>query len=110
MDTALDKGDTEAALALALRHAPVVVEEPDPKKRRRNSGPGQTHLRCRAKVYIAMKDWKKALPDVDRLVDRQRLSDAGMSVESPELLEALRLQAIVHDRLGLNKVAAEGAR
>jgi hypothetical protein len=106
VDAAIARGDMDAALDMALRHAPL-VEDPDPKPKRHNAGPGQTHLRCRAKVYIAMKDWKKALPDVDLLVDRQRLFDAGMSVESQELLEALALQAMVHDRLGLNKEAGE---
>ena len=45
-----------------------------------------------------------ALPDVDRLVDRQRRWDAWMSVESPDLLVALRLQAVVHERLDLDSV------
>ena len=100
VDAALAKGDIESARRIALRWAPVVEGAPNAK--RPPPGPSQVHLRCRAKVYIAMKKWKLALADVDRLVDRQRRADAGLSLESPDLLEALRLQATVHEKLGID--------
>jgi len=100
VDAALAGGDIETARRIALRWAPAIKASPGAK--RPPPGPSQVYLRCRAKVYIAMKKWKLALADVDSLVDRQRRADVGLSLESPDLLEALRLQATVHEKLGID--------
>lgn len=100
VDAALAKGDLEAARRIAFRWAPV--DKPDPEKKKRASRISQAHLRSRAKVYMAMEEWKLALADLNVVVDRQRRADAGLSQETRPLLEALRLQAIVRKELGLD--------
>ena len=43
------------------------------------------HLRARARVYMALKEWDKALADAEEVVQRQLGTDGGMSLRTDEL-------------------------
>ncbi len=103
VDEAIGSGDIEEAKRLAFKLAPLKELAPLVAKKRvkkRGDEISLPHLRSRAKVYMAMKDWKAALADVEELAARQRRSDAGLAVRSPELAEALRLRAAILHALG----------
>jgi len=87
---ALEKGDIDEAKRLALQFAP---EPPppstDPKKKNITPPPHSTeHLRARARVYLALKDYDKALADAEEVVTRQLGTDGGMSLRTKELDDA----------------------
>ena len=42
-------------------------------------------LRARARVYMALKEWDKALADAEEVVQRQLGTDGGMSLRTDEL-------------------------
>ncbi len=94
ISAALGRGDLDAArkliLSLAPPYDPAAVDDrgkklPIPK----HSLP---HLRARARVYMALKEWDKALADAEEVVARQLGTDGGMSLRTEELdaSEALR--------------------
>jgi len=87
VNAALDKGDIEEAKRLVFQFAPA--EPPvstDPKKKNVKPAPPSTeHLRARARVYLAMKEYDKALADAEEVLSRQKATDGGMSLRSKEL-------------------------
>lgn len=87
VNAALEKGDIEEAKRLAFQFAPT--EPPvstDPKKKNIKPAPPSTeHLRARARVYLAMKEYDKALADAEEVLSRQKATDGGMSLRSKEL-------------------------
>ena len=87
---AIARGDIEAAKNIAFRYAPT--EPPvstDPKKKNvKLPPPSLAHLRARAQVYLAMKDYDKALADAQEVLSLQRGIDGGMSLRSKALDEA----------------------
>jgi hypothetical protein len=87
VNAALEKGDIEEAKRLAFQFAPP--EPPvstDPKKKNIKPTPPSTeHLRARARVYLAMKEYDKALADAEEVLSRQKATDGGMSLRSKEL-------------------------
>jgi tetratricopeptide (TPR) repeat protein len=91
----LERGDIQAAkdkiLALAPPFDPNAV---DAKGRKLPKPPAHSlaHLRARAQVYMALKDYDKALADAEEVVQRQLGTDGGMSLRTDELdaSEALR--------------------
>jgi hypothetical protein len=91
---ALARGDIEAAKRLAFQFAPTEIPEPkDPKKaKKKPEPPSLAHLRSRARVYMALKDWDAALADAEGVVKTQTGTDAGMSLRTPELDEAEELR------------------
>ena len=104
VDEALKDGDLKKARRLAFRLAPP--EEPAPPnakpvKKKRRTPISFPLLRSRAKVYMAQKDWKAALADMEEFVDRKTRQDAWMSVKSDELREAIRMRAVIRKELGL---------
>lgn len=84
---ALEKGNIEEAKRLVFQFAPA--EPPvstDPKKKNVKPAPPSTeHLRARARVYLAMKEYDKALADAEEVLSRQKATDGGMSLRSKEL-------------------------
>lgn len=87
VNAALEKGDIEEAKRLVFQFAPA--EPPvstDPKKKNIKPAPPSTeHLRARARVYLAMKEYDKALADAEEVLSRQKATDGGMSLRSKEL-------------------------
>ncbi len=91
---ALDRGETHAAkdkiFALAPPFDPNAVDE----RGRKLPKPTYSlpHLRARARVYMALKDYDAALADAEEVVQRQLGTDGGMSLRTSELdvSEALR--------------------
>ncbi len=90
----LDQGEIEAAkefiFTLAPPHDPNALDangQPVKKPRYRLS-----HLRARARVYMALGEWEKALADAEEVYAKQFASDEGMSLRTDQLLsdEALR--------------------
>ena len=106
VSAALARGDVEAAkqriFALAPPFDPNAVDE----KGRKLKPPvhGLAHLRARARVYAALKEWDKALADAQEVVSRQLDKDGSMSLRTDELdaSEALR-----DEILNLSKAKAE---
>jgi hypothetical protein len=86
---AIARGDIEAAKHIAFRHAPT--EPPvstDPKKKNIKLPPtGRDHLRARAHVYLAMKEYDKALADAQEALSQERGAAGGMSLRTKALAE-----------------------
>jgi hypothetical protein len=97
VDDALKSGDLAKARRLAFALAPL--EEPvSPDKKKPAKKPKQIslpHLRSRAKVYIAMKNWKAALTDAQEVFSRLTRRDGSMSMRTDELDEAEDLRATI---------------
>ncbi len=91
---ALERGEVQAAkekiLALAPPFDPEAVDERGRKLRKPSIS--LSHLRARARVYIALKEWDKALADAEEVVARQLGTDGGMSLRTPELDESEALR------------------
>ena len=103
VDDALDRGDLEEAKRLAFTMAPLKEPIPPDQKKRRRKRPkpiSLPHLRSRAKVYMAMKDWKLALVDAEEVYLRIKRRDGFLSMRTAELDEAEKLRAAVLKVLG----------
>ncbi len=85
----LDKGDLDAAKQLIFTHAPPVDPKAVGEKGRPLRKPTYelSHLRVRARVYVAAGELAKALADADEICKRQTANDAKMAMKS-ELLES----------------------
>lgn len=91
---ALERGDLEAAKARIFSLAPpfdpaAVDARGRPLKKPQTS---LFHLIARARVYMALKEWDKALADAEEVVQRQLGTDGGMSLRTPELDAAEQLR------------------
>lgn len=90
----LERGDIQPAREKILSLVPPL--DPDAVDAKGRKLPKTTystaHLRARARVYMALKEWDKALADADEVLQRQLGTDGGMSLRTPELdaSEALR--------------------
>ena len=88
ISAALERGDTQAAkdkiLALAPPFDPNAV---DARGRKLPKPPAcsLSHLRARARVYMALKEYDAALADAEEVVQRQLGTDGGMSLRTDEL-------------------------
>lgn len=95
VNAALEKGDIEGAKkfiwALAPPFDPEAVDEKG-RKITRKPQYNLAHLRARTKVYMALKEWDKALADAEETVQLQLGTDGGMSLRTPELDEAEALR------------------
>ena len=94
ISAALERGDIEAAKARILSLAPPFDPKAVDERGRPLKKPeiGLPHLIARARVYMALKEWDKALADAEEVVQRQLGTDGGMSLRTPELDEAERLR------------------
>lgn len=97
---ALERGEIQAAkeriMALAPPYDPEAVDERGRKLRKpKYSLP---HLRARARVYMALKQWDKALADAEVVLKIQLGAAGGMSLRTDELdeSEALRDSILKH--------------
>jgi hypothetical protein len=90
----LESGDLQAAkdriFLLAPPYDPEAVDERGQKPRKPE--PNLAHLRARARVYMALKDYKAALADMEEVVSRQIGTDGGMSLRTKELDDAEKLR------------------
>ena len=103
---ALERGDIQVAkdriLALAPPFDPNAV---DAKGRKLPKPPAHSlsHLRARAQVYMALKDYDKALADAEEVVQRQLGTDGGMSLRTAELGESEALRDTIRELLTKSK-------
>ncbi len=90
----MESGDLEKAKELIFKLAPPYDPEAVDEKGRKLKKPvfSLAHLRARARVYMALKDWDAALADAEEVVGRQTATDGGMSMRSDELDEAEKLR------------------
>jgi hypothetical protein len=90
----LERGEVEQAKSLIHALAPNPGDNPVDAKGRKIKPPeyNLAHLRARARVYMALKEWDLARADAEEVVQRQMSTDGGMSLRTPELdaSEALR--------------------
>lgn len=100
---ALERGDVEGAkqriLTLAPPFDPNALDEKG-RKQLRAPAYGISHLRARARVYMALKEWDKALADANEVVTRQLGTDGGMSLRTKELDEAEEMLATMRKLSG----------
>jgi hypothetical protein len=91
---AVERGEIEAAKEKILALAPPFDEAAVDAKGRKLPKPTYSlaHLRARARVYMALKDWDKALADAEEVVQRQLGTDGGMSLRTKELDESEELR------------------
>jgi len=91
---ALGKGDVEGAKKLIMTLAPPYDPEAVDERGRKLPMPKYTveHLRARCQVYMALKQWDKALADAEEVAVKELAAAGGMSLRTPELdaAEALR--------------------
>ena len=57
------------------------------------------HLRSRARVYMALEEWDKALADAEEVVQRQLGTDGGMSLRTDELDESEALRDSIREKI-----------
>ncbi len=109
---ALERGDIEAAKARILQLAPPFDPNAVDSRGRPLKKPqvGIPHLRARARVYMALKEWDKALADAEEIVQRQLGTDGGMSLRSDELDEAERLRDSILELRAKSKEAMNDTR
>ena len=94
VSAALERGDIEAAKARIFSLAPPSDPKAVDSRGRPIKKPptGRRHLVARARVYMALKEWDKALADAEEVVQRQLGTDGGMSLRTDELDESERLR------------------
>jgi len=93
----LERGDIEKAKSLILSLAPPFDPEAVDERGRKPKPPqySLSHLRARARVYMALKEWDKALADAEEVVQRQLGTDGGMSLRTDELDESEALRGSI---------------
>ena len=91
VDKALKGGNLEEVKRLAFGNAPLGVD-------RKKISP--IHLRSRAKVSMALKNWEAALADIDEAILRQKTSDGRAAIKSRAAAEAMHLKARILEGLG----------
>jgi len=94
VSAALERGDIEEAKAKVFALAPPFDPQAVDDRGRPLKKPkiGLPHLIARAQVYMALKEWDKALADAEEVVQLQLGTDGGMSLRTSELDEAERLR------------------
>ncbi len=97
---ALERGDIEQAQQLAFRFAPPADLQPVDSRGRKPKLPPVSlpHLRSRARVYMALQEWDRALADAEELVDRETGTSAGLGVLTADLDEAEALRDQIRRR------------
>jgi hypothetical protein len=90
----LERGDIQSAKDKILALAPAF--DPNAVDAKGHKLPKPTlslsHLRARARVYMALKEWDNALADAEEVVQRQLGTDGGMSLRTDELDESEALR------------------
>ncbi len=98
---ALERGEIQTAKDMILALAPPFDPNAVDAKGRKLPKPtySNAHLRARARVYMALKEWDKALADAEEVVQRQLGTDGGMSLRTAELDESERLRETIKAKL-----------
>jgi hypothetical protein len=101
VNEALKRGEVETAKARILSLAPVFDPNEVDEKGRKLKAPvySLAHLRARARVYMALKEWEKALADAQEVVQRQLSTDGGMSLRTDELDESEKLRDSIQEQI-----------
>lgn len=94
VNAALERGDIQAAKTLIMSLAPPYDPEVVDEKGRKLKKPEHhiAHIRARARVFMALKDYDKALADAEEIYSRQYAADSGMSLRTRQLDEAEKLR------------------
>ena len=93
VDAALARNDLDEAKRLAFAYAPVVdPASPDQKPAKTISVP---HLRSRARVYMAMKQWQAAFDDAEQAYLAVNIKAGWLSMRTAELEMTEQLKAAV---------------
>lgn len=102
ISAALDRGEIGAAKAKIFALAPPFDPNAVDERGRKLPKPTYSlaHLRARARVYIAFKEWEKALADAEEVVQRQLGTDGGMSLRTDELDQSEQLRDAILKALG----------
>ncbi len=87
ISAALDRGEIQAAKDKIFALAPPFDPNAVDAKGHKLPKPAYSlsHLRARARVYMALKDYDAALADAEEVVHRQLGTDGGMSLRTDEL-------------------------
>lgn len=87
--TLLEEGKVEEARKMIMTLAPPYDPEAVDEKGRKLKKPeySLSHLRARARVYLAMKDWDRALADAEEVAKRKMQKDGWMSLRTEQLDE-----------------------
>jgi hypothetical protein len=99
---ALGRNDIEEAKRIALLYAPTELPvSTNPKKKIIKPKPvNLPHLMSRARVYYALKEYDKALVDVEACISRQIGTDGGMSMRTKTLDDAEAFRDKLRELLG----------
>jgi tetratricopeptide (TPR) repeat protein len=84
----IENGEIEAAKEFIMNLAPIteIKEDDNPKKKAKTTFPHAiSHMRARARMYLASKNFEAALKDAKQIVDRQIEFDGSMSLRSEQL-------------------------
>ena len=90
VDAALARNDLDEAKRLAFAHAPVA--DPASSDQKPISVP---HLRSRAKVYMAMKQWQAAFDDAEKAYLAVNIKAGWLSMRTAELEMTEKLKAAI---------------
>ncbi|MFN3165488.1 MAG: hypothetical protein ACE37H_00325 [Phycisphaeraceae bacterium] len=100
VDEALAKGEIDEAKRLAFTHAPVQqLPPPDAKRGWKPKKISVPHLRARAKVYMAMGDWRAALDDMQAAYLEVNSRAGWLSMRTEELDETEALRDVILQKL-----------
>lgn len=98
---AVEQGGADAAKQMIFAFAPPFDPDAVDERGRKPKPPSHStyHLRARARVYMAMKEWDKALADAEEVVRSHLGTDGGMSLRTPELDEAEALRDSIRKQM-----------
>ena len=98
----LEQEKVEEAKELIFTLAPPFDPEAKDERGRPLKKPRYSlaHLRARARVYIALEEWDKALADAEEVVQRQLGTDGGMSLRTDELDQSEKLRETIRELSG----------
>lgn len=102
VNAALERGDIQAAKTLIMSLAPPYDPDAVDEKGRKLKKPKHhiAHIRARARVFMALKDYDKALADAEEIYSRQYAADSGMSLRTTQLDEAEKLRDEIRQLMG----------
>ena len=99
VNDALSRGDIEEAKRLAFAHAPVEqVPPPDAPRNWKPKKISNSHLRSRAKVYLAMGELDSASKDAEELYLATKQKSGYMSMRTDEFTEAEALRETIRKK------------
>lgn len=100
VDEALARGDLDEAKRLAFTHAPIEQIKPeDAPKNWKPRALTVPHLRARAKVYMAMKDWDAAFADAEEVYLQVKKKAGHISMRTEDLAEMEDMLAHIQSQL-----------